>query len=160
MRFALGFPFLLHFADAGHHFQRGVASPGGVAGFFERRAPEGHHGITNVFVERAVVIEYEAGHIREILVEEKGQVLGVEFLRNGGKAADVAEHHGNVGFSRLDELRINKQPANDFRAEVLAESGTHAALFFFLEQRAIKRNKQNVCTEGQSRDREVQPPAS
>src|SRR6266403_2008355 len=50
-RFALGFPFLLHFADALHHFQRGVARPARVSRLFERGAPESHNGITDVLVE-------------------------------------------------------------------------------------------------------------
>ena len=91
-----------------------------------------------------MVIEYEAGHIREILVEEKGQVLGVEFLRNGGKAADVAEHHGNVGFFRLDKLRINKQAPDHFGAEVLTEGGAYTALFFFFKKRAVQGDEENV----------------
>src|SRR5882762_2172549 len=91
MRLAFGFPFLLHVADALHHFQSCMAGSGRVAGFFEGRAPESHDGVADVLVESAVVLEDEAGHVREVLVEKKGQVLGVEFFGYGGKAADVAE---------------------------------------------------------------------
>jgi len=37
------------------------------------------------FVERAMVLEDESGHVREILIEEERQVLGVKFFGNGVK---------------------------------------------------------------------------
>ena len=138
---------LLHLAHALHHFQRGVASAAGVARFLERRAPEGHHRIADVLVKGAVMIENEAGHVREILIEEERQVLGVQLFGNSGEAPNIAEHHGDVGFFRFDQARIYQQAANDFRAKVLAESRSHPALFFFLEQRSIQGDEQNVGTQ-------------
>src|SRR5258708_14655147 len=110
MRLALGFPFLMHLADTLHHFQRGVASPCGVARFFEGRTPEGHDGVAAVLVEGAMVIKNEAGHVREILIEKERQVLGVELFGNGREAAGVAEHYGNGGSSRVTWLTRSQRP--------------------------------------------------
>ena len=101
---------------------------------FKGRAPESHDGVTNVFVERAMMFEDQAGHVREVLVEEKSQVLGVEFFGNGGEAANVAEHHGDFGFLGLDEPGIHEQAADDFGTEILAEGRADAALLLFLKE--------------------------
>ena len=134
MWLAFGFPYFLQFANVLHHLQCRVAGLCGVADFFEGRAPEGHDGIADVLVERTLVIKDQTGHVRKILVQEKRQVLRVEFFGNRGKAANVAEHHGDFGLLWLDELRIHQQAADDFRAEILAERRAHAALLFFLEE--------------------------
>ncbi len=65
----------------------------------------------------------------------------------------------DFGFTRFDELGIEQQAANDFGAEVLAESGTHAALFFFFDEGAVKGDEDNVAGEGHGRNCEIEPPA-
>ncbi len=92
MRLAFGFPLFLQLADALHHVQRRFAGAVGVAGFFEGRAPEGHYRVADVFIERALAIENDAGHIGKIEIQECREILCVEFFGNGGEAADVAEH--------------------------------------------------------------------
>jgi len=42
------------------------------------------------------------------LIEEERQVLGVKFSEMVVKAADVAEHHGDVGFFWFDECGLTK----------------------------------------------------
>src|SRR6266446_1691023 len=116
MRLAFGFPFLLHLADALHHFQYGITGSGRVAGFFKGRAPEGHHRVADVLVESAMVLENQAGHVRKILVQEIREILSVQFCGNGREAANIAEHHGNVGFLWFYKTRIDEQAADDFGA--------------------------------------------
>ena len=108
-----------------------------MAGLLERRSPEGHHRVANVFVESAVVFENQTSHVRKILVQEIREILSVEFLGNSREAANIAEHDGNVGFLWFHKTRIDEQAADHFGAEVLAESGADAAFFFFFEQRSI-----------------------
>ena len=134
MRLAFGFPLFLHLADSVHHPQRRFAGFCGVAGFLVWRAPESHHCVANVLVERAVIVENEAGHVRKILVQEKGQFLRVEFFGDGGEAPNVAEHNRDFSLLRLYKLWIDEQTPDDFRAEILAEGRADAALFFFLKQ--------------------------
>jgi len=74
------------------------------------------------------MIEDETGHVRQVLVQEKRQLLCVEFFGNRGEAANVAEHHGDLGLLRFDEPRIDEQTANDFRAEILTKRRSNAAL--------------------------------
>src|SRR5207245_5374602 len=105
-----------------------------VPHYSEGRAAESQDGNANVHVERTLVIKDQTSHVRKILVQKKRQVLRVEFFGNRGKAANVAEHHGDFGLLWLDELRIHQQAADDFRAEILAERRAHAALLFFLEE--------------------------
>src|SRR5256886_12633674 len=80
------------------------------------RAPEGHHRVADVLVESAMVLENQAGHVRKILVQEIREILSVQFFGNGREAANIAEHHGNVGFLWFYKTRIDEQPADDFGA--------------------------------------------
>src|SRR5882724_711949 len=113
-----------------------MAGQRGVVCFFERSVPESHDGVTDVFVERAAAFEDDMSHVGKILIEEDSEFLSVKFFRNSGEAANVAEHYGDCGLTRFDEFGIKQQAANNFRAEVLAEGGAHAALFFFFDQDA------------------------
>src|SRR5215472_15510871 len=121
MWLALSLPLLLQFADAVHHFQGCLASLGGVAWFFEGRAPEGHNRVSDVLVERTLMIEDETGHIRKILVQEQRQVLCIELLGNGCEAADVAEHHRDVGLPWFHQTWVNQEPPDYLRANELPE---------------------------------------
>src|SRR5882724_4693205 len=80
--------------------------------------PEGHHRVANVLVQSAVVFENKAGHVRKILIQKIREILSVQFFGNGRETADVAEHHGDIGFFRFDEARIYQQAPDDFGAEV------------------------------------------
>src|SRR5258707_11456487 len=106
-RLAFRLPFFLQLADASHHVQSGLAGEYRVALLFERSAPKGHHRVTNVFIECAAMLKDDLSHVGEILIEEKGQFLGVELFRDGGEAANVAEHDGDFGFARFDQLWID-----------------------------------------------------
>ena len=159
MRLSFRRPLFLQLADAVHHLQCGFASLRRVPRFFEGRAPESHDRVADIFIERAVVIENQAGHVREVLVQKKRQFLGVEFFRNRREAPNIAEHHGDFRFLWLDQPPIHEQSADHFRAEVLAERRAHAALFLFFNERPIKRNQQNVGRERHRGHGEVEPPA-
>src|SRR6266700_7375863 len=100
-----------------------MAGQHGVVCFFERSVPESHHGVTDVFVQGAAAFENDMGHIGKILIEEDGEFLSVKFFGNSGETANVAEHYGDFGLARFDELGIEQQAANNFRAEVLTEGG-------------------------------------
>jgi hypothetical protein len=71
-------------------------------------------------------------------------------LVDGGEAANVAEHHGDFGFARLNELRIHQQPANHLWAEILAERGVLAMNCYAgsVEPPAIAAAKCNACATG------------
>ncbi len=105
-RLAFGFPLFLQLADALHHIQRRFAGAIGVARLLERCAPEGHHGVTDVLVERAVAIENDTRHVRKIKIKKVSQVLRVEFFGNRSEAANIAEHDADFGFARLHELWV------------------------------------------------------
>ena len=145
--------------EARDHFERGVATLGRVVRLFKRRAPERHHRVADVFVERAVVAEDDLRHVRQIFVEQRGEFLRVQFFRNGGEPAHVAEHHGDFRLARLHQIGIFQQPANHFRAQILLERAAHAPLFFFLDQRAIHRDETHVGDQRSRGNDEVQPPA-
>ena len=117
---------------------------GRVVPVFERRAPEGHHRVADIFVERAVVAEDDLRHVRQIFVQQRGEFLRVQFLGNAGEPAHVAEHHGDFRLSRLHQIGIFQQPANHFRAQILLERAAHPPLFFFLDQRAIHGDEAHV----------------
>ena len=144
-----GLPSASHFfcisMDAGHHFQRSLAGLRSVVFVFERSAPESHNRVADIFVESTVVFENDLGHVGEILIEEKSEFLRVEFFRDGGEAANVAEHDGDFGFARFDEFGIEEQAANDFGTEILAKGGADAAFFLFFDQGAVERDEQERC---------------
>ena len=86
----------------------------------------------------AFELEDDLCHVGEVAVQKNRQLLCVQLFRNRGKAADVAEHDGDFGFARLDELRIQEQAPDDFRAQILSERAPHAPLLFFLDQRTVQ----------------------
>ena len=98
---AFGFPFFLHFLEARDHVERRMATIGRVVPVFKRRAPECHHRIADILIERTVVAEDDPRHVRQIFVEQRGKFLRVQFFRNAGEPAHVAEHHGDFRLARL-----------------------------------------------------------
>ena len=124
---------------------------------FKRRAPERHHRVADVFVERALRVEDDLRHIGQVAVEEQRQILCVQFFRYCRESADIAEHHRYFCLAGFHELRIHQQSANDFRAQVLSEGRTHFAFFFFFHQGPIEGHKHHVRCQRSGRQSEVQP---
>ena len=76
--------------------ERGPAGSQRVVLLGDRGAPEGHQRVADVLVQRAALLEHDAGHGREVAIDELHQRLGSHALREGGEPADVAEEHGAV----------------------------------------------------------------
>ena len=151
-------PLLPELGDPAHHLERGTTGSDGMAGLDEWRAPEGHHRVADIFVERARVVEHDLGHIGEILIEQKGQLLRVELLGDAGEAADIAKHDGDFVLARLHELRVLEQAPDHLRAEVILEGATDLALLLLLDQGAIEGHQAEVGNEGGDWNGEIQPP--
>jgi len=57
-----------------------------MIGLRQRSAPEGDDGISFIFVDRALLLEDDVGHIGKIVVEQGREGMGIEPFRNRGKA--------------------------------------------------------------------------
>ena len=61
----------------------------------DRGAEEGHHGVADELLDRAAEA-LELGAQAQVVAGEQGaDVLGVEPLRAGGEADEIAEHDGH-----------------------------------------------------------------
>ena len=78
---ALRAPLHLQFRQARQHAHRAQAAALGVIGFIERSAPDGHHRVTDIFIERALVAKNNARHFRQVAVEQVGERLARRALR-------------------------------------------------------------------------------
>ena len=123
-------------------------------------APEGHHRITYVFVQRALVLEDDARHVGQILVQKQREILSVQPFRNRCEATNVAEHHRDIRLLGLDELRVNQQPPDYFRTQVLSERVANLAPLLVLHEHAVQRHQHHVAGQRHRRNREIQPPSA
>src|SRR3546814_3550315 len=78
-----------------------------------RRAPESHHRVPHVLVERAAAGIDRRGHKGKVVIEEIGGVTRRETLAGGGEADDVGEHHGNRALLGLDSALAEADEAHD-----------------------------------------------
>ena len=62
------------------HFEGGLNSARGVIIVGGRIAEEGHNSVTDLLVERPVVLEHYVGHFREVLVQLLRQLFRLEAL--------------------------------------------------------------------------------
>jgi hypothetical protein len=71
-----------------------------VLGVVERRVPERHDGVADIFVDRALALDDGVRHRREKTVHQLREALGIVLvvLGNGGEAADVAEQDRHAPF--------------------------------------------------------------
>src|ERR1700690_891591 len=128
--------------------------------FLERRAPQSHHRVADIFVERAFVAEDDARHFREVTIQQVGKFLGIERFGNCRESADVTEKHRDGRFPRLYALGISKESPNNFRADVLLKRTAHLAFFLLLDKHAVHRHQHHVGNKSEScRHDEVQQPA-
>src|SRR5207244_5535959 len=58
--------------------------------------PISHDRVADVFVERAVLLEDDAGHFLQVEVEHVGEPLDVERFGEGGEVRQVREHDGHL----------------------------------------------------------------
>ena len=68
----------------------------GMVGHIQRRVPECHHRIANVFVDGAAMILNNLGHGRKVSVQHLGQFGWRQCFGEIGKAAYVREQHGHL----------------------------------------------------------------
>src|SRR3546814_422442 len=96
-----------------HDRQCGAAGSLGMVGLVVRRAPESHHRVPHVLVERAAAGIDRRGHKGKVVIEEIGGVTRRETLAGGGEADDVGEHHGNRALLGLDSALAEADEAHD-----------------------------------------------
>jgi hypothetical protein len=115
-------PLLLELAHAPLHGDRHHHAGLGV--FLDalrlRVAEEEQHGIADVFVDRGTVFERDARHLREIVVEDAGQLLRFEIVGGLGERGDVGEKDRELLALRrdLDILRAAEDRFVDLGREV------------------------------------------
>ncbi|MCZ7646744.1 MAG: hypothetical protein M5U26_15895 [Planctomycetota bacterium] len=71
-------------------------------GVRDGRAPEGHDGVADHFVDGALLQQDQVHHVLEVFGEVRGEGLGGHPFADGGEAADVREHHGDFAGTRAD----------------------------------------------------------
>ncbi|OQA92963.1 MAG: hypothetical protein BWY25_03135 [Chloroflexi bacterium ADurb.Bin222] len=82
--------------DGGLDFQRGADGLFGVVLTRPIGAPERHDGVAHVFVNAPAPLQDDPVNPLPEEVEQLGDFLGVEALREPGKVGDVGEQHGDL----------------------------------------------------------------
>ena len=140
------------------HRQRGADGVNRVIRIVQRRVPERHNRVADIFVDRAAVREHDVGHCREIFVDEPRQRLRIQLLGNGRKAAHIREHDGEgTHLTAEDELaRILGDPIGDCRRDITGERLANAAPAFLFV--AIQPDHAGPIAEhnGKARQQRVQ----
>ena len=114
----------LEFRQGGELFQRGGTGEAGlVLGGGERRAPERHDRVADIFVDDPVVAAYRVGDHRKVAVQHVDEADRRHALAEAGKALHVAEQDRHLAprALRIGQLRPVDQPRDDTRIDVLAE---------------------------------------
>ncbi len=62
----------------------------------DRRVPEAHHGVADVLVERAVVVEHDGRHLVEVVVQHRAERLDVHRFGQVREPLDVGEHDRHI----------------------------------------------------------------
>ena len=134
------FPVFVELFQAAFHRER---RGHGIQGVWLRpladdAAPDGHDGVANKFVERALMREHVRDHFLEIFVELFDQRVRVGALSEGGESAHIREEHRDRlahAAERVEKrLRIVEQFLDDVAGDVAFEGPAHAALFEAFEQ--------------------------
>src|ERR1035437_8507832 len=136
--FGLLLALLIQRLDAAEHFQRGFARIDLVRRVVQRRVPERHDRVADIFVDRTVVFDDGVGHRCEEIVHQRRQTLRIVlvYLRNRGEAAHVAEQDRHVAILAAERQRFMRfsQLLDQRRGEILAEGGTDTAALDLLAE--------------------------
>ena len=87
-----GFPLAIQIDQRAAHLLNRAHRVLGMIGIVQRRVPERHDAIADIFVDRALVARDDLRHRRQKMVHEMGQGLRIHPFREGREAPDVAEH--------------------------------------------------------------------
>ena len=87
------------------------------------RAENGHDAVAQKLVEGAVVLEGKVDHDRVEVIEERDHPLGVQVLRHGGEAPDIAEEDGDLAPLALEveAVRVLEHLLHYFSCHVARE---------------------------------------
>jgi len=94
LRLALGDPFPVQLAQHTHHFDGRPGREHRVVVLRNRRAPECHDLVADVFIERPVIFKNDVGHRLQILVEVLDEGLRGKALGYGRKAPYIRKENG------------------------------------------------------------------
>ena len=78
------------------HPQRGQAGVAFVTVYFLRRVPEGHHGVADIFINRAALREDDIGHGGQEFVHQVDELFRVQPFGDFGEFSDIREHDGEI----------------------------------------------------------------
>ena len=111
------------------------------SGDVERRVPEGHDRIADIFVDGRAPLHQDVGHRRQEIVEEDGELGRLHRFRDRGEGADVAEQDGEFAVLAAEHQRvwIFDQLLDHGRREIVVESVAYVAALAFAEQQPDAR---------------------
>ena len=92
-----------------------------MVGRRERRGPEAHERVADIFVDGRARLEEDIGHRSQEAVEKRGDLLRVHVLRERGEAADIAEQDGDLARFAAERQRLGilRQPFHHRRRQIL-----------------------------------------
>ena len=165
------------FSSASSILKHAFAGALAVLGNVDRRVPERHDGVADIFVDGRAVLHQHVGHRRQEIVEEDGELGRLHRFRNGGEGADVAEQDGELAVLAAEHQRVGilHELLDHRRRQIVAEGVAYVAAFAFAEQqpdarrdavgeqgglrRQDRREQQVVIGEGEPADADARAPA-
>ncbi len=92
------------FAHPVAHFQCRANGGTGAVVAGDRGAEERHHGIADIFVDRAAVGENDFRHRGQIVADEMPDFRGIQAFAHFGERDDVGKQHGHNAFGRRQRI--------------------------------------------------------
>ena len=99
---ALGLEALAHSIENASHSQPGFDGVFLLIRVLFQGPKDGHQSIAHEFVEHAVVFADLIDHLVEIIVQERKDILGSEFLGEAGETTHIGEEDGNLAALALE----------------------------------------------------------
>ena len=113
-----------------------------------RRSEHCHDAITDEFVQRAVVLENDIRHAREIVVQKLANFERLHFLGHGRETNDIRKNHRDLELLNF-LLSLRHDALGDGGGEVFLETlSSHLLLLNFLVQVGLLDGNRCVVPQG------------
>ncbi len=124
-----------------------------MVGIVERRVPERHDRIAHVLVDGAALLKDHVGERRQQRVDEVGQLVRGEPLRNGGEVPDVAEQDGELLYlaAELEPVGVGDQLVDHRWRDVVREGEAHLRPLLLDAAVDVERRRRHQDRQGQRR---------
>ena len=90
----------------------------------QRGIPKSDDGVPFILVDSALFLEDDVGHVGQIVIEQRGEIMGIQAFRDRGKALEIREEYTQFPSfaSQLEARRLFQEAIDHHGAQVVLES--------------------------------------